>query len=545
MRNVWSRIDHFFAPSQCMLERFVAAGIPRDRISRSDYGFDHTRFEVKGAAPRKGVRPLKIGFLGSLMVSKGPHVLLEAFRRLPAGAASLDLFGSHCGYHGDTSYEKQIEPLLATPGVSFRGPLPYRDVPAALSSIDVLAVPSIWQENSPLVIREAFLAGIPVVASAIGGIPEAVTDGTNGLLFSPGDSADLARALMRLLDEPGLIDRLRSGFPPVRTIEDDVSVARQAYETHIRKRAVPASTVRRPAPSVAAIVLNYRTADDTLLAVQSLLAANRPPAHVLVVNNSREDGCRTALDSVRDRVEYIETDRNLGFSGGMNIGVRRALAKGVDRVLLVNSDVVIPPDCLEWLEDGFVRAGVGIVGPAVLSRTDPGSVASLGMTYRARSGRMVHADYGSRFDPGRSNVGVVDGVSGCLMMVSREVFDRVGLLDEDYFFSFEDLDFCLRAKRAGYLTVVHERARAYHEGSRAIGPLSNARLYFAARNHLLMAERHAPRGALAAAWRSSTVLALNLAHAVMSGSGSPAGRLWSVGRGARDYLARRFGDCRD
>ena len=130
---------------------------------------------------------LRLGFLGSLMVSKAPHVLLEAVGRLPRGAVSVDLFGSYSAYHGDDRYRHQLEPLLKQDGVMVHGAIAHDRVAQALSSIDVLVVPSIWPENSPLVIQEAFLAGVPVVASRIGGIPEAIDDGRNGLLFRAGD----------------------------------------------------------------------------------------------------------------------------------------------------------------------------------------------------------------------------------------------------------------------------------------------------------------------------------------------------------------------
>ena len=102
-------------------------------------------------------------------------------------------------------------------------------------------MPSVWPENSPLVVLEAFLAGLPVVAARIGGIPELVSDGTNGLLFHPGDADDLARVLARLVNEPELLPTLRRGIPSVRTIDDDIGATRRLYEAQLATATMPGS----------------------------------------------------------------------------------------------------------------------------------------------------------------------------------------------------------------------------------------------------------------------------------------------------------------
>ena len=232
----------------------------------------------------------------------------------------------------------------------------------------------------------------------------------------------------------------------------------------------------------------------------------------------------------------------------MNVGIREALAWGAGRVLLVNSDVVVPPDCLARLEQSFDAAPrAGIAGPVVLARSEPDRVASLGMSYAPASGRMRHRAFGDRFgELELPAVRAVDGVSGCLMLVKREVFEAVGLLDEDYFFSFEDLDFCLRARRAGFATVLAGSAAVYHEGGRSMGANVPRRLYFAARNHLLLAWRNDPAaGRLASVRRGCSIVLLNLAHALRSKGGSLFARLGAVVRGTRDYAAGRLGADRD
>jgi GT2 family glycosyltransferase len=569
MREVCQDVTHFLAPSRHTRDRFVQFGIEPERISLSPYGVDVSGVVAQPfRAARAGLTafakasalekpcatvpkpvldrptgaPLRVGFLGTLMVSKGAHVLLEAVRALPAGSVSIDLYGAYAPYHGDDSYRQRLDLLLRHDDVRVHGSIAHEDVGRVLSSIDVLVVPSIWPEVSGLVINEAFLAGVPVVASRIGGIPEVVDEGRNGLLFHAGDSAGLAAVLTRLRSEPGLLDVLRGGIPAVRSIDDDVDQARGLYLAHASRR----SAARAPAATIA-VVLNHRTPDDTFLAVKSLLASRRPLAGVIVVDNDDDSSyaaARAALGAVWSRISYLRTGRNLGYSGGMNAGIREALARGAERVLLMNSDVIVPPDCLERLERSLEAvSGAGIAGPVVLARSEPDRIASLGMSYAPASGRMRHRAFGTLLAAAHvPAASVVDGVSGCCMLVTRAVFGAVGLLDEDYFFSFEDLDFCMKARQAGFATVLAGTAAAYHEGGRSIGAASPRRLYFAARNHLLLARRrHPDAGGLAGLRRTASIVALNVAHAVRSRGGSLPVRLAAVVRGTRDYFAGRFG----
>jgi GT2 family glycosyltransferase/glycosyltransferase involved in cell wall biosynthesis len=534
MRALCNEITHFIAPSRYLRDRFVAFGVAPERITVADYGFDRKLFEVgrrfQDRAPGRPERTLRLGFLGSLMVSKGAHVLLEAIEKLPPGSVSLDLFGAPTSYHGDDGYRGRLQPLLNQPNVHAHGPIAHEEVPAALAGVDVLVVPSIWPENSPLVIHEAFLAGVPVIASRIGGIPELVEDGKNGLLFNPGDVDDLRTVLKDLLAEPTLLDRLRADIPEIRSIEEDVGMARELY----RARREGATRAR---PRMAAIVLNYRTPDDTLLAVKSLLASRRSIDDIIVVDNDVTENVRGRLSSMGPHISYLLSGRNLGFSGGVNLGIRQALAWGADRVLLVNSDVIVPPDCVGRLERCLHTHRAGITGPVVLVRSEPGSIASLGMSYTPRIGRMLHRGVGMKLgDSEQMESRGVDAVSGCLMLIRREVFDTIGLFDEDFFYSFEDLDFCLRARSAGFATVLDGSAVAYHEGGRSIGPDTPLRLYFAARNHLLLASRHE-----GSHLRTLFILALNVAHAIRARGASMPARLRAVGRGVRDHFGNRLG----
>lgn len=538
MREMCGHVTRFLAPSEALRQRFIDFGIAPSRIELSPYGFDVGLFE-SGRARVRGPRfPLRAGFIGSLMVSKAPHLLLEAAATLPQGRIAVELFGAHTAYHGDDSYRAQLEPLLHRPGVTVHGPRPHETMPEALAGLDVLVVPSIWPENSPLVIQEALLAGVVPVAADIGGIPELVQHERNGLLCPPGDAQAFGRALSRLLEEPGLLERLRQGTHHVRDIRDDVAAVRGHY---VAAREGAGGTVGEAA-RVHAVVLNYGTPDDTLIAVRSLLASRLPLAGVHVVDNGSDAACETLLLAVRDRIDYTRTGTNLGFSGGMNVGIRRALAAHATHVLVVNSDAVVPPDTAgRLLEALHRRPDAGIAGPVVVTRTRPDRVQSAGLLYGPGTGRFRVRGFGTRAADAGMLVGDVPAISGCVMLIDRAVLDRVGLFDERYFFGFEDLDFCLRAGAEGFKTIV-TNALVYHHGGASLGGRAPARFYYATRNHLHLAGRIGAGDPVARrTLRAVSILALNAAHALRGGPAGATSRAWWVARGALDALRGRDG----
>jgi GT2 family glycosyltransferase/glycosyltransferase involved in cell wall biosynthesis len=546
MREVCARVTHFFAPSNHICRRFIEFGVPPDRIQVAEYGIEPRSF--KNLTRRSSDR-LRVGFVGTLMRSKAPNVLIEAFHRLPEGSATLDFFGAYSAYHGDDSYWPVLDRSMHDGRARFHGAIPHDRMAEVMGMIDVLVVPSIWPETSPIVIREALASGVPVVASRIGGIPETVEDGVNGLLFEPGDAGDLHRVLARLVEERDLLDCLRRGIRPPRTIDEDISLTRSQYDRSAAGNASPvASKSIQPRAAdirIAAIVLNYGPPDDAILAARSLQHSS-VPLRLIIVDNGSDPDCRRAFLALGDDVTVIQTGRNLGFPAGMNVGIREALSGGASHVFLVNSDMIVPSGCVDRLCEALEKSGAGIAGPVILSRSVPDRVGTLGISYRSSTGRMRHNAFGAQLpamEPPHT-IARVDAVIGCAMLIRREVFAAVGLLDEAYFFSFEDLDFCFRARRAGFETVLAGDATAYHEGERSIGA-GPRRLYYAARNHLRFAGlAGAGRNGnpVAAFWRGSSIVALNLAHAIRACGGTLPGRVTAVVRGTRDHVVGRYGE---
>ncbi len=214
-RHVFDAVDLFVAPSASIAEEFVRLGVAPDRLDVSDYGF--VAANRRGRTVRAGGTPVRIGFVGTLVWHKGAHVLLAAARAL-TGAFELHLHG---GVRMFPSYVAGLREAARGLPVTFHGAFDRDAAADVYAGLDVLVVPSLWPENSPLVIHEAFLHGVPVVGARTGGVPELVVDGVSGLLYEPSSIDELRAALQRAIDDPSILQRLSEGAPPVKSIGQD------------------------------------------------------------------------------------------------------------------------------------------------------------------------------------------------------------------------------------------------------------------------------------------------------------------------------------
>ena len=210
------------APSRSLAKELSRLGLDGAPVEVSDYGF-----APLPEVPRTpGDERLRLGFVGTPVWHKGVHVLLEALRELPPARVDLEIVGCLDTF---PDYAARLKRAASGLPVRFTGSVPRARVAEIYARVDVLVVPSLWPENSPLVIHEAFQAGVPVVGARSGGIADLVEDGVNGLLYEPFSPAALAAALRRLLEEPGLATRLAAGRPRVKTIDEDSHEWTQRY----------------------------------------------------------------------------------------------------------------------------------------------------------------------------------------------------------------------------------------------------------------------------------------------------------------------------
>ncbi len=227
IRDIFSLVDSFIAPSKFLMEKYVECGIAKEKITYLDYGFDKTIFE---GIKRKTSKKIRFGYIGSWIPSKGVHVLIKAFNRVDDPRAELAIYGEQGSYHGYKDYNKDLKGLVKNKAISFPGAYENKDVGKILSGIDVLIVPSIWYENSPLTIHEAYLAGVPVIASDIGGMAEYVSEGSGGLNFHVGDDEDLYRVIKNVIKDPGILKKMQKTIPPVKSIAENASEIEEIFK---------------------------------------------------------------------------------------------------------------------------------------------------------------------------------------------------------------------------------------------------------------------------------------------------------------------------
>jgi GT2 family glycosyltransferase len=292
-------------------------------------------------------------------------------------------------------------------------------------------------------------------------------------------------------------------------------------------------------PQIWAIVLHWRTPELTTRCVRALtgevadIAAEGFDMRILVVDN----GSGEALDRTYPRaanVEQLRLSRNFGYAGGNNAGLRHAFKSDPRYVVLVNSDVVVGAGSFRrLLRAAEADRSTGVVGPLVVQEASPNVVESSGHRFNRFTGRHTEIDHGAQANRCTSRQPIdVDGVSGCTLLVSVSAARATGLLDERFHLYFEDLDWCLRIREAGFRVVSVPSAVVRHLGGGSIGRAAPARTYFSVRNHLWVASRHGR-------WRGSRlqwplICAYHIMYVLSHAEFRHRGHLSALLHGARD-----------
>ena len=223
-------------------------------------------------------------------------------------------------------------------------------------------------------------------------------------------------------------------------------------------------------PLTYVIVLNWNGRDDTLECLASLRDSAGPSVCILVVDNGSVDGSQEAIRREHPGVTLLETGSNLRFAGGNNAGIRFALERGAEQIMLLNNDTTVDPAFLGAMTGTLQSSSdIGIVAPKILYSADPGRLWYAGGEISFWTGTMHHRGI-RETEGGVPDIPCETGyASGCCLLAKRSTVESIGLLDESYFMYSEDADWCMRARRAGFRVMYEPRARVWHKVSVSAG----------------------------------------------------------------------------
>lgn len=222
-------------------------------------------------------------------------------------------------------------------------------------------------------------------------------------------------------------------------------------------------------PPVAVIIVAWNQLDKTLACLEAVAAFDYPAFRVLLIDNGSDQPLAEPVKAGFPAVEVTRLPRNMGFAGGYNAGLRRALAGDSAFFLLLNNDTLPSPDALSMLVDALNSAtDTGLVTAKVLYAAEPGRIwtvgANLNLFLDLTDGGQGQLDAG-QWDAPRD----VDFAPFCAVLGRRAMFEQVGLLDEGFFLYYEDMDYCRRARQAGWRIRLQPHARVLHDVSASSG----------------------------------------------------------------------------
>lgn len=274
---------------------------------------------------------------------------------------------------------------------------------------------------------------------------------------------------------------------------------------------------------IAVVILNYKLRELTLKCVESVRKSSYKNLEIIVVDNSMDDSLAEELKKKKE-VSYVSSGQNLGYSGGNNLGIKKALEDMADYAFILNPDTIIEKDAISILLKKATLYNASILSPKI---------------YFANSNIIWYA--GGKFDKANvlgNHIGVdqedksqfnddkeVDFATGAAMFVSTDVFKKIGLFDEKYFLYYEDSDLCFRAKKSGFKIMYIADAVVYHENAKSTGLGSPIQDYYITRNRQLFASKFL-------SFRTQFALFREAIRNI---------KIKSKRKALKDYLLRRFG----
>lgn len=230
----------------------------------------------------------------------------------------------------------------------------------------------------------------------------------------------------------------------------------------------------------------FNLKEDTLACIRSLLRAGANLGQIVVVDNGSTDGTAEALAAeFGPPLSLIANPENLGVAEAFSQGLSAAMQRGADWALILNNDTEAAEDFFIQIDQVLAQdLPYRIYAPAILYHSDPQTVWHLGASRLPGTLIWRNRYAGQRYNPAWPAVLPVDSISGCAMLIHRQVYERIGLFDQRLFAYWEEVDFCWRASQAGFTQAVIPHARLWHKIARTAGREPTRRRYLRVRNQL-------------------------------------------------------------
>jgi glycosyltransferase involved in cell wall biosynthesis len=231
LQETLDHVNALISPSQFLRNLFIQAGVAAEQIIFLRQGRDFPALTPENLL-KVPCEHLRIGYMGQIAPHKGVHTLFEAVRQLPGAALEVKVYGNATRF---PDYARRLNRITQQDSrLSLKGMYDRARISQVLQGLDVVTVPSMWYENSPNVILEAFAHRTPVVVSNLGRMAQLVEDNVNGLRFVPGDASSLAARLRQLIEEPDLLTRLQEGIRPVKSVAEEMTELLQVYDSVVK-----------------------------------------------------------------------------------------------------------------------------------------------------------------------------------------------------------------------------------------------------------------------------------------------------------------------
>ena len=294
-------------------------------------------------------------------------------------------------------------------------------------------------------------------------------------------------------------------------------------------------------PKVNIIILNWNGYNDTYELLESLKKISYENYKIILIdNNSSQTDVENLMENSNENIQIVLNNENLGFAGGNNVGIKLSLQQNADYILLINNDTIVEPDFLEILVEKIEKNNrAGIIAPQINFYNNPKRIWSTGGKINKIRGAGFIYSNNLRMQNKENNV-KINFVSGCCMLIKKEVFQKIGLFDENFFLYIEDTDFCYRTKNFGFDICVLPDSKIYHKvNSSTKNNYQTLPLYYATRNRLYFAWKNFPEVFPLTALYIFTTMLLKSFVWLVSGK---LKNIASVKRGIGDFFKRKDGE---